>query len=291
MARIKTIHIVYKGVSFVFGVFLLALCYNLLLLPNNLVVGGMSGLAIIFQNLFSWNATIFIYLSSLSLLLISFIFLGKQKTANTILGSILYPLMVTFTAPIAKVLLNYFVIDEYLIIVFLAGLMYGSSNGIIFKMGYTTGGGDVIMQLLSKYFKISAGKANFLYSFIIILLSGYAFGFSAVVYACIILIISNILIDKIMLGTSNSKVFFIHTSNLPEIKKLIHEEFDSGFTILPTNSSFLHKKDELIMVVVPNREYFAIKNRILEIDPNAFFIINDCYEVGGGRRKSNIPFL
>jgi len=284
-------YIIYKGLSFVFGVFLLAVNYNLFLLPNNLVVGGMSGLAIVFQQWFNWNATAFIYLSSIVLLLISYVFLGKETTANTVIGSLLYPLMISITSPICNCILDNVQLSDYLLIIILAGLTFGTANGIIYKMGYTTGGGDVIMQLLSKYLKITNGRANFMYSFVIIMLSGFTFGIQAMIYAIIILSIANILVDKIIVGISNSKVFFICTDKIKEIKALIVEEFASGFTILPSKSSFDNKKKEVLMVVVPNRGYHAFKNRILEIDPKAFFIINDCYEVEGGKRKSNLPFL
>ena len=287
----KISHTIFRGVAFVFGIFLLAICYNVLLLPNNLVVGGMSGLSIVFQQLFGWNPTIFIYLSSFSLLIVSFIFLGKETTYNTIVGSILYPIMISLTMPIANFILLKSDLNEIIVLVCLAGFFYGTANGIIYRMGFTTGGGDVIMQLLSKYCKISSARANFLYSFVIILLSGCVFGISSLIYSVIILVISNMLIDKIIVGISNSKVFFISTKKINEVKKVITEEYESGFTEIPTKSEFLHKKNALLMVVIPNREYYSFKNRILEIDAEAFFIINDCYEVGGGQRHHNIPFI
>lgn len=282
---------IFKGVSFSLGVFLLAMCYNTFLLPNNFVVGGMSGLAIIFQTLFGWNATVFIYTTSILLLIISYFFLGKQATSNTVIGSLLYPIMVSASKPIAQFVLMKMDVTETIVLVCLAGFFYGLANGVIYKLGYTTGGGDVVMQLVSKYLNVSTARANFIYSFIIIMLSGYAFGIAALIYAVIILIISNYFIDKIIVGISNSKVFFISTQKVKEVKEIINKEFLSGFTTLPTKSSQWHRRGELLMVVVPNRIYHSFKNRILEIDPNAFFIINDCYEVEGGHRQSILPFL
>ena len=287
----NTLATIFRGVTLVFGIFLLALCYNTLLLPNNLVVGGMSGLSIILQSAFGWDARTFIYISTFALLFVSFIFLGKEKTYNTILGSILYPIMISLTSPIASYILAHSDVSEMIVIVCLAGIFYGASNGIIYKLGYTTGGGDVIMQLLSKYLNIANARANFIYSLIIILLSGLLFGLSSLIYAVIILVISTLIIDKIIVGISNSKVFFISTKKLKEVKELINVEYESGLTCIPTKSEIFHKRGEILMVVVPNREYYSLKNRILEIDPEAFFIINDCYEVGGGKRHHNIPFV
>ena len=152
--RVTIKHVWLEGFSFVLGVFLLALCYNWLLLPNNFVVAGMSGIAIALEELFNINATLFIYLSTFVLLIISFIFLGFNKTKNTIIGSILYPIMITFTWPIANYLnTNFPLNDTYLIVIF-ASILYGVSNGLIYKYGFTTGGNDVLMQILNKYFKI-----------------------------------------------------------------------------------------------------------------------------------------
>lgn len=283
--------ILLRGVIFVLGVFLLAMCYNILLMPNNFVVGGMSGLSIVLHEMIGWDGPTFIYISSIVLLIVSYIFLGKEVTSNTFIGSLLYPLMISITSPIADFILTKMDVSEIIVLVSLGGIFYGVSNGLIYKMGFTTGGGDVVMQLISKYCKISIARANAIYSFVIILLSGYVFGISALIYAIIILFVSNHLIDKIIEGLSDSKVFFISTNNGELVKKVIHDEYESGLTIIPTKSSVSRKKGELIMVVVPNRYYYSFKNRILEIDPDAFFIINDCYEVEGGHRKRNMVYF
>ena len=199
--------------------------------------------------------------------------------------------MVTTTAPIAEIIEKYVTIDEHLLIVILAAIAYGISNGMIYKVGFSTGGGDILMQLISKYMNIPTASANAFYSAIIVFISGFVFGWTSFVYAIIILIISNIVINKLLVGISNSKVFFIRTNKAKEIKSVINSEFESGFTILNTESSFLKRHGELIMVAVSTRKYYQLKNRILDIDPDAFFVINDCYEVNGGMRKSNIPFL
>ena len=147
------------------------------------------------------------------------------------------------------------------------------------------------MQIMSKYAKISESRANVIYNFIIILFSGIIFGISSFIYSVIILALSTLIIEKMIVGISNSKVFFISSKKPEAIKKMIHLEYESGLTLIPTKSTMFHKRGELIMVVVPNREYYNFKARVLEIDNEAFFIINDCYEVTGGKRHRNLSFL
>lgn len=276
------------GVTFVFGIFLLAMCYHLFLLPNEFITGGTNGLAIIFNKLFNIDPTVFLYISRIVLLIISFICLGYKKTLPTVLGSLLYPIMVTITEPIALALLKYINTSQVLISVVITGFLYGASSALIYKSGFTTGGGDVIMELIKKYAKVSTSVANFSYSFIILLMGAFVFGFESFIYSIIILLISNHFIDKITLGVSLSKVFFIYTNKLSEVKKVITEEYDSGVTILQSKQEFLHKKGKILMVAVSNLDCYRLRNRILELDPNAFFVINDCYEVNGGKKKERI---
>lgn len=279
------------GISFVFGTFCLALCYNLFFVPNNIVVGGTSGLAIILEDVAGINSQVFIYVTSIFLLIISFIFLGKEETERTVIGSLLYPLFVTFTAPVAKILLNYLAFQEILVTVVLAAILYGFSNGIIYKYGYTTGGSDVVMKLFCKYLHWSEGKSSIVFNIIIILLGALTFGFDMGVYAIIILVVSSMIVDKIIIGMSDSKKFMIYTRESRKVKNLIEDEFVTGYTIFPTVGGYSHIKGAMIMCVISNRDVRLFKDKILEIDPTAFFVISDCYEVQGGVKRSNLPFI
>ena len=107
----------------------------------------------------------------------------------------------------------------------------------------------------------------------------------------IILYISSLLIDKVMFGVSDSKVFYIYTKKAHLIKKVLLKEFHSGFTILPTKGGYSHQNGMMIMCVLPNREYYRFKKRILELDPKVFFVITECYESQGGFKQKNLPFI
>lgn len=268
-----------------FGVTILALNYNLFLVPNNLVIGGTSGLAIIFQEVFHLNPKIFLYLASIILLIISFLFLGKNETMNTIIGSLLYPFMVSMTEPLAEILKSYLTLDSFLIIALIAGLLSGFSNGIIYKSGFTTGGSDILMKIINKYARIPEGKSVLYTNIIIILLGGFIFGINKMIYAIIILFISSTLVDRILIGISNSKLFFIYTKETEKVRTFILEDLKSGVTMLETKGGFREEKGVLLMCVVNTNDYYYFKESVLAIDPKAFFVINDCYEVRGGVKK------
>ena len=287
----KKRQIVLDGIFFVLSFFLLGICYNLFFVPNELVIGGLSGLSIIVNKVFNLTPSTFILITNIFLLTISFILIGKEKTFNSVLGSILYPVMIAITLPIVNTIIPYFQFNDFRIIVIFSALLNGVSMGLIFKYGFTTGGTDILVQIISKYIKIPEGRAILAINSIIIFIASLTFGITKAFYAIVVLFLSSMIFDKVLFEQSNSKVFYIYTKKTKEVKKVILKEFKTGFTIMPTVGGYSHKKGELIMSVLPNRYYYSFKSRILDVDPDAFFVINDCYESQGGYRKKNIPFL
>ena len=282
---------IFEGLFFVFGVFLYALCFNTFLIPNDLVVSGFSGVAIVTQRLFGWNPQVFIYVTNFILLGVSFIFLNWKTTKKNIVGSIMFPLMITITTPVANFLNDKLIGDDFIIILLFSIILYGVSSGLIYRSGFSTGGSDIIMQIINKYIKAGESKAMIVANSLIILLGMIVFGFDKGVYSFIILITSTYFIDKIMFGISDSKVFYIYTKKVRKIKKLILEDFKTGLTIIPSRGGYSKKRGHMIMCVVGNQDYYKFKERILEIDPNAFIIINKCYEVNGGVKRSSFHFI
>ncbi len=279
-----------RFVGLLLGVTLLALVYNLFLLPNQLVTGGTSGLAIIFHELTGLNPQIFLYASSLLLLLVSYIFLGKSETMTTFIGSLLYPMMVSATVPLAEYLKLYLNFDSFLVLVLITGLLYGVANGIIYKAGFTTGGSDILMKIVNKYARVPEGRSMLYINSIIILVGAFTFGINKMIYSIIIVVLNSLLIDRILIGISSSKLFFIYTKETEAIREFIIKDFKSGVTMLDTKGGYREEHGYLLMCVVPTHDYYYFKESVLAIDKDAFFVINDCYEVRGGVKRTNLPF-
>lgn len=271
----------------IIGVFLLALNYNLFFVQNELVVGGMSGLAIVFNKLWGWNNEIFIYTTSLVLLFISFIIFGYKKSRPAIIGTILYPLFITLTLPLSKILAPYVIFEDLITTIVLTSIIYGFASALVYKMGYNTGGSDIIMKIMCKYLHMPEGRATFISNVIIILFAGAILGLNKVVYAIIILYISSVIVDKLLIGISKSKLFFIETTKQSEVSDVIMNELHLGVTVLEAKGGYTKNKKQILMCAIPTKDYYMFKEIILAIDPNAFFIINDCYDIEGGTTKIN----
>lgn len=280
-----------RSIMLVCSIAILALNYNLFLAPNQFVIGGTSGLAIIIKQLFGLETFIFIAITSALLIILSFIFLGKKETLRAMIGSCLYPLFISLTAPLADFLSQYLQFDSTIIIVLIAGIICGIANGLIYKSGFNTGGSDIIMKIVNKYGKLPEGKAIFSINIIIMIFGAIIFGANKFIYSLIILYLNTTIIDRILIGVSSSKLFFIYTKEDEKVKEFILNDLKTGVTVFQTIGGYSNEKNQVLMCVVPTKDYYLFKETVLEIDAHAFFVINDCYEVSGGVKRRNLPFI
>lgn len=289
--RSNLAHNINRLTTFLIGTYIIALSYNTFLKPNSLVVGGTTGLSIIFNKIFGWDTTLFILISGIGLIFVSYIFLGVKKSRQNILGALLFPLLIYLSAPVAETIIPYINIDDFIVIVMMAGISYGLGFGIVYKAGYSTGGFDIIMQILNKYFKMPEGNASFVSNILVVLGGLPLFGISHTVYSSIVLYMEQVVTNKIVIGISDSKLFFVYTRKMDKVRDALVKEGTTGFTIIPTLGGYSHYKGEMLMCVVDTRYYYEFRELVLSIDKNAFFVIDDCYEVNGGTKKQHLPFL
>lgn len=284
-------HDINRLTTFIIGSYIIALAYNTFLKPNSLVVGGTTGLSIIFNELFGWDTTLFILISGIILLVISYIFLGKEKTKHNVLGTLTIPLMMYLSNPVSQALIPHIQINDFIVIAVIAGVLYGLGFGIIYKAGFSTGGFDVIMMIFNKYLKMNEGKSSFVSNIGVVLCGLPVTGISHSVYSSIILYMEQIVTNKITIGISDSKLFFIYSRKIDNIRDALVKDGTIGFTIIPTLGGYSHYKGEMLMCVVDTKDYYEFREIVLNVDKNAFFVIDDCYEVNGGYKRQHLPFL
>ena len=270
---------IYRYLQFIFGVLLVSAAFNIFVLPNDIVY-GISGVGVIFKRTVNIDPSIIILVGSVLLLVLSFITLGLEKTKNSIVGSLLYPLCVKLTTPIV----HYISLGttETIVLVVFGAVLSGLGLGLIFKSGFTTGGTDILNQIFAKYFKISIGQSMLFTDGLIILTSLYFFGWQKFIYSIIYMYIISVLADKVILGISESKAFYIITEHETSVKKFILDHLSHGVTVLEARGGYTGNNQKVIMCIIPTKEYFLAKEAIHEIDPNAFFLVTDAYEVYGG---------
>ena len=269
-----------RFITFIAGLLLISISYNLFLAPNHLVPGGVTGIAIIINNYIDINSSLIILICNVILLLVSLILLGKEKTLATILGALLLPLFINLTSNITD--LFYINTSELLLSSVFGGLLFGFGAGLIFKAGFTSGGTDIVNQIVSKYLKISIGTSMLLTDGLIVLLSSLVFGLTHLMYSIIVIYIISFMSDRVILGISDSKAFYIITDKDEEVKAYILKNLNHGVTIFKARGGFKKENRNVLLCVLPTKEYYKLRTGIYEIDKDAFFVVTDAYEVFGG---------
>ena len=258
-----------------------ALIYNLFLLPLNIVSGGVSGVATITNHLYHIEPSLMIFILSAACSIISLLYLGIEQTAGTIVASIVYPLLVKITAPIATIIP--IETNDVFIIVIFAGVLSRIASGLFYRSGYVNCGFPVICKVLYQNFKIAISKSTQIINIIVVFFGGVFFGSLNAMYAVILLYISSIVMDKVILGISNNKAFYIITSEESEVKEYIIDKLHHNVTTFDVKGGFLEKKRKVLLSVIPSREYYKVAEGIKNIDKEAFFVVTDSYEVIGGK--------
>ena len=181
-----------------------------------------------------------------------------------------------------------FSFDNILLYVLAAGVVSGFGEALVYKSGFNTGGTSIPAMIIQKYTKLPLGMVLRYISIIIIILGGATFGYTAIMYSLIIMFISTYMVDKMLIGISESKTFFIQTDKEDEVIDFILKIIESGVTELDTKGGYSHRRKKMLMCVVPNDKYGVLKSAIKEIDPSAFIVVSDCYEVLGGTKRKTL---
>ena len=284
---IKKKNLVRTIIYLVFGSFLSAASVNLFFVPNNFVTGGVTGLGIVANKFSGIDISTFIFFGNMFMIGLGLIFLGGEKIVGSIFGSLLYSLFLFLTEDIA-IWLN-FSFDSILLYALAAGIVNGFAEALVYKIGYSTGGTSILGLIIADKMKKPIGKVMRVISIVIILIGGFTFGYTSVMYAIIIVAISTFMIDKVTLGISDSKMFMVQTKKPEEVKEFIMQVIQSGVTEYAVRGGYSSSKKEMLMCVVPTEKYTYLKSAIKEIDSDAFIIVSDCYEVLGGTKRKNLP--
>lgn len=283
--RVNKKNIFGRYVMLLSGCLIVAFAFNLFFLRYNIVCFGVSGVSIVLAE-FGIPPSTFIMIANIILLILSYFFLGVTDTKGQIVGSLIYPVFVSLTAYITNM------IDlgnlEMIVIAVMGGVLAGVGYGLIYKSGYGTGGTDIIGNMVVKYSKVSMGHAMMFINISIIALGKIVFNWKTVMYAVVVAYLISIFTDKILLGISNSKAFYIVVDKDKDdiVRDFLTSLNGVGSTIIDAHGGYSNDKQTLILAVAPTKMYFLIKEGLKEIDKNIFYLVCDSYEVSSRRTKN-----
>ncbi len=263
----------------VIGSTIMGISYAMFLIPHSIVPGGVGGISIILHRLFHLPVGITIVIINVPLFIISFKILGRSFGIKSIAGLILSSLMIDFfnyIVPLPSATTN-----RILGAVF-GGMVLGVGLGIVFRGKGSTGGSDIIGQIINRYFNVSVGVGIMIVDFIIISSTVIVFhSLEEPLYGYLSLYISSRVIDIILEGWSYAKMAFIITDYPEKISRFITKEMNRGVTAIKSRRVYTNEEKETLMCVVEKKQIPYLKRGVKKLDPEAFIIISDVYEVLG----------
>ena len=281
--RIKDKNTYRNFCEFIIGMLITSVAVSVFYKPNSLVTTGCTGLSILISNYIDIDLSLIVFSLSSILLAVSFCVFGLEYGAKNILGTILFPVFIK-AASLINMVVNFNNTSLFLLIL-IGGVLSGIGFGMVKKSGYSLGGFYVIYDILNQKLKISVGKASLFCNIIIIFASTFIFGLNKAIYSGIGLYISSYIGDKIMLGVSQNKAFYIITNKVKDVKEYIINNLNYTVTVVNAKGGYSDKKKKMILCVIPTVEYIKLKEVVKEIDKDAFFLVTDSYSVSKYDRK------
>lgn len=260
---LKSYFIVYMGCL------LQAFAVNVILKPNNLTVGGFTGLSLAFGNLIGIKYSVIYYILCLLTLIMAFRFLGKGAGFKIILLSLTYPLLLMVFD-----FFNFFAImlEDKLLACICYGVIAGVGMGLVLREGFSQGSSDTIARIINRFFlpHVSLGKILLGIDVLVLFISGAVFGIEAVLYALVMQIIYTKALDSILLGTGDPLVkVTVITYKTDEVKEYIRESLRRGVSV-GNNTDDFNSLQLKVISICSTKEAYAIKEYVAEIDKEAF---------------------
>lgn len=246
---------------------------------NNFTFGGITGIAVLVAKFLPISASDFSFVVNILLLIIGWIVLGKsfaEKTAySTILLSVILSLLERIY-PMSHPLTN-----EPLLELIFAILLPALGSAILFNIGASSGGTDVIAMILKKYTNVDIGKGLMISDLIFTLAGFLVFNVKTGLYSLFGLIMRSALIDNFIESFNRSKYFHVVTSNATCICDFIQNDLQRGATIVNATGAFTGDDKYIILTVLSPSQAVKLRNFIKEHDPKAFLLVSNTSEIIG----------
>lgn len=248
------------------------------ILPNDLSMGGGTGISLIVNHFFNIPISAFVLIFNIIMFLIGAAFLGKKFAVTTAISTFYYPFIL---AVFQKIIGSYSVTDDIFLNTFFAGLLMGLSLGIVVRAGASTGGMDIPPLVINKYFGVPVSAAMYAFGLIILAVQFTFKDAEKILYGIVLIMINSLVLDKmIVLGKQRVELQIISEKS-EEIKRAIIEKVGRGVTMIYGETGYMGEKCDIVLTVVSNRQLLKTERIVKSIDPGSFVIINSVKEVAG----------
>lgn len=264
----------------ILGSFIFALGLNYFIIANGLAEGGFTGLALIIHYLTGWPVGIVLITLNIPLLLFGWKKWGMRFIFKTLLSVLTISVAVDLTRQFR------FITHDFLLAALYGGVFSGIGIGIVLRSGATTGGLDIFARFFYERYDVSMGKLFLTFDVAVLILFAILFGPEKALYTLVALYIFSQVVDRIIEGLNEAKAVIIISRSTAALTQTIINHLDRGATVLKGYGAYTGRERDVLYVVVGKQELLHLKKIVQDVDPHAFVIVNEVYEVlGEGFRK------
>lgn len=262
------------------GVIIMSAGFYFFLLPLNLVIGGVMGVSVLIQDVMP--VSLFMYIANFALLMIGFLVLGKVFFVKTAYATLLSPTIIWIlekTVP-SDYFMKFMTESPLLIGAAFGGIFLGVGLGVVIRNDATTGGIDVVQNIMHKYLHMPFSTAMYITDGAIILIA-MIINFQLGLYAVGSMIISGLLIDRLSIEGKAGYTVFIVTNQSELIQKAVFDKLERGITRMKVIGGYTNEEKDMIMCTVDRQQLYIFKNIIKSTDPKAFTFVTKTKEALG----------
>jgi len=262
------------------GVLLLSLGFYFFLLPLNLVIGGVMGISVLTKEIFP--VSLFILVTNTILLFLGLLFLGKVFFLKTIYATLLSPVIIFLLELTidASFFMDKMTESPLLIGTAFGGICVGLGLGIVIRNDATTGGMDIIQNMMKKFLHIPFSTAMYITDGVIIFIA-MLIDFQLGLYAVGAMILSGLIIDRVSIEGKSGYTAFIISDHAGDIQKLIYERLDRGISKIKVIGGYSNQEKDMIICTLDRQQLYNFKRIVKEADPKSFTFVTRTKEALG----------
>ncbi len=261
------------------GIFIISMAVYFFMIPSNVIVGSLSGLVIVLANFIPLPISVMTFILNAALLVIGFIFIGKEFGAKTVYTSIMLPVFLFIfekIVPNNKSLTGDILIDTICYI-----LVVSVGLAMLFNANASSGGLDIVAKIVNKYLHVEIGKAMTITGMCVAVSSVFVYGTKEVVLSILATYVNGIVIDNFIGGFNRRKRVCILSDHYEVIQKFITEELKRGVTLYTAMGGYNKTERIEIVTILTQNEYGKLLEYLHTVDMRAFVTVSTVNEVIG----------
>ena len=261
------------------GIFIISMAVYFFMIPSNVIVGSLSGLVIVLANFIPLPISVMTFILNAALLIIGFIFIGKEFGAKTVHTSVMLPVFLFVfekIVPNNKSLTGDILIDTICYV-----LVVSVGLAMLFNANASSGGLDIVAKIVNKYLHVEIGKAMTITGMCVAVSSILVYGTKEVILSILATYVNGIVIDNFIGGFNRRKRVCILSDHYEVVQKFITEELNRGVTLYTAMGGYNKTERIEVVTILTQNEYGKLLEYLHTVDMRAFVTVSTVNEVIG----------